>query len=656
MGLARARGLGETWLLAHAAGLRSGVTRLADIGGLGGLGLPVFQAVRPFSRSMTVSLGKGSSTLAAKVSAMLEAAEFACAEALPWPGRTTPLDRLPGHVQRCWSGSRPPLGIDLDPARPRGWVGGHSLDSGQPMPMPWDLLSLDFTRRPLEFAASSVGLATGNTRDEALLAALGELVEHDLMARFQDLRPRDRLALQIDVASIADPRFACELRRVTAAGFTPRLWSLGHNHGIAAIFCALFAPEPMLDGMTPAAGSACHPDAATAALAALREAVQGRAALVAGARDDFVLAHYTDGRRLAGALAMTTLALREGQLAWTGVPTRDCPSAEHGVILLRETIARLTPLPVVVFDHPPPVPGLHIVHTIAPGLRHSSRRRRFHANGGRRRISPQARCIPPSRGRAVLFAGPSIAGLRAPQLIDLCAPAVCGDLAALLADPPAAVGLVDGYFGIAPSVWHKEILDLLARGVRVLGAASIGAIRAAELADAGMEGVGAIYAAYRSGAIERDDAVMVLQAPADFAFAPLTLPLVDAEHVLHGIACNAQERRMMQRIVRVMAYDTRTWQRCLYAYRARTGRDFPVSLAELSRAPSLKQLDAGLLMQRLQEAARDRVNRLACPRPPMTNHYLTMVARTPGCADRDRELQSPDDFEPAAATRSRSIQ
>jgi ribosomal protein S12 methylthiotransferase accessory factor YcaO len=559
---------------------------------------------------------------------MLEAAELACAEGLPLPPRKMPLQGLAEAVRRCWAGQRSALAIDLDPTLARGWVEGRLLGSGLPMPMPWDLLSLDFTRPVLEFPAVSAGLATGNTREEALLTALCELVEHDAMARFEQMRPRDRRALQIDAGSIADAGLLRDLGRVSSLGFMPRLWSVGQHHGIAAIACVLFAAEPMLDRMTPSAGTACHPEAATAARAALREAVQGRAALVAGARDDIVPEHYIDGRDRTFALAMATLALEDGPLAWTSVPTTDCGSMQHGVRLLEEVIGRLTPLPVVLFDHPHPVPGLHVVHALAPGLLHRSRRRRARRTEAPRRVASQTNTAPPARGRAVLFAGPSIAGLAMPPELVLRPPAICGDLAALIADPPGAVGLVDGHFGIAPSVWHKEILDLLARGVRVLGAASLGAIRAAELADAGMEGVGTIYAAYRSGAIERDDAVMLLQAPADYDFAPLTLPLVDAEHALHGIECGPRERRMMQRIVRTMPYEIRTWPRCLDAYRERTGAHFPVSLKALSRAPSLKQHDAALLVAQLSHAARNPRVRPACEPPPLTTHYLKLLARS----------------------------
>ena len=57
-----------------------------------------------------------------------------------------------------------------------------------------------------------------------------------------------------------------------------------------------------------------------------------------------------------------------------------------------------------------------------------------------------------------------------------------------------AILIVDGEFGQSLSVWHKEILHALHRGIRVVGASSMGALRAAELDRFGMEGVGEIYA------------------------------------------------------------------------------------------------------------------------------------------------------------------
>src|SRR4051812_20202893 len=60
-----------------------GITRVANVTGLDRLGVPVLMAIRPNSRSLTVSQGKGVETDAAWVSGVMEAIELAHAEAPP---------------------------------------------------------------------------------------------------------------------------------------------------------------------------------------------------------------------------------------------------------------------------------------------------------------------------------------------------------------------------------------------------------------------------------------------------------------------------------------------------------------------------------------------------------------------------------------------
>ena len=61
------------------------------------------------------------------------------------------------------------------------------------------------------------------------------------------------------------------------------------------------------------------------------------------------------------------------------------------------------------------------------------------------------------------------------------------------------IGIVDGYFEYVAPVWHKEILYALSSGCTVLGAASMGALRACECAAFGMRGIGRIFEDYREG-------------------------------------------------------------------------------------------------------------------------------------------------------------
>ncbi|MCK5364697.1 MAG: hypothetical protein KAR22_17095, partial [Gammaproteobacteria bacterium] len=119
-----------------------------------------------------------------------------------------------------------------------------------------------------------------------------------------------------------------------------------------------------------------------------------------------------------------------------------------------------------------------------------------------------------------VFVGPTLSVEDASAVLDAVylPPVQQGDIyrvATLL--NPSAIGIIDGYFQQVPSVWHKEILWAMARGVHVFGSASMGALRAAELEPFGMQGVGRIFEAYRSGvfapyfgeAFEDDDEVAV---------------------------------------------------------------------------------------------------------------------------------------------------
>lgn len=204
--------------------------------------------------------------------------------------------------------------------------------------------------------------------------------------------------------------------------------------------------------------------------------------------------------------------------------------------------------------------------------------------------------------RTILFAGPSLPeGAQVAPSIEVRPPARCGDLIRALAERPAAIALVDGVFEVAPSVWHKEILAVLAAGVPVYGAASLGALRAAELDRFGMIGVGAIYAAYRDGSIEDDAAVMVSHAPAELGHRPLTLALVDAEASLNAAALGPAERAGLLAAARRLNFRERSWPAVLAAYRDRAGAAAAARASQeiAAAAFSQKERDVAALLERL---------------------------------------------------------
>lgn len=123
--------------------------------------------------------------------------------------------------------------------------------------------------------------------------------------------------------------------------------------------------------------------------------------------------------------------------------------------------------------------------------------------------------------KTIVFLGPTLSITEAqthlPDAIFL-PPIQCGDIIRQLSERPKAMAIIDGCFEQYASVWHKEILLALDEGIPVYGASSMGALRAAELADFGMIGVGKIFDDFFHERLRDDDEVTVIHGPAQDGF------------------------------------------------------------------------------------------------------------------------------------------
>lgn len=167
----------------------------------------------------------------------------------------------------------------------------------------------------------------------------------------------------------------------------------------------------------------------------------------------------------------------------------------------------------------------------------------------------------------LVFVGPTIPAGDVIALLPgvRCAPpARMGDVHAAVRKGARSIGIIDGYFEVVPAVWHKEILWALSRGVRVYGAASMGALRAAEMASHGMVGVGEIYRGYRDSTLFDDDEVALLHGPAETGYAPASVPLVNIRATLQAALTDGiVDRAAVDRIVaemRTVHYPERTFE------------------------------------------------------------------------------------------------
>jgi hypothetical protein len=225
----------------------------------------------------------------------------------------------------------------------------------------------------------------------------------------------------------------------------------------------------------------------------------------------------------------------------------------------------------------------------------------------------------------VVFLGPTLSSQEARRHLaaTYLPPAAQGDVFRVAREHPTAIGIVDGYFDRVPAVWHKEILWAMAEGIHVFGAASMGALRAAELESFGMVGVGAIYEAFRSGALEDDDEVAVAHGDSSSGYRVASEAMVNIRATLRaatsaGVLGEAARVRL-ENAAKSLFYPDRSFAR-LFAMAQREGvsphdvEDLKVFVA--SHRVDEKRSDALLLLDAIGRRVSD------APRPSPVAYTL----------------------------------
>jgi hypothetical protein len=167
---------------------------------------------------------------------------------------------------------------------------------------------------------------------------------------------------------------------------------------------------------------------------------------------------------------------------------------------------------------------------------------------------------------ALIFAGPSLPPALRPSdpALQWRPPVKQGEVYEAVLSRPAIIGIVDGYFEVTPTVWHKEILWAMAQGIHVYGSASIGALRAAELHPFGMVGIGRVFAAYRDGILCDDDEVAVLHGPEELGYPAVTEAMVNIRATLdQTVAEGVIESQLASRLTEIgktLFYKERSWE------------------------------------------------------------------------------------------------
>lgn len=282
-GTHRERSLASTLQLAEGVLGAVGVSRVAQISGLDALDMPVYNTIRPLAEpnNLTVTCGKGISDEAARASAAMEAVERHSGERGERHGvygtrsevlslaRVLHPTRLILDRRHEWNES-----VSLE------WWPCRDLVRGDVVLVPAAAVFTPYKLAPKLIGGFSDGLASGNSITEAALHGAYELIERDSTA----LGESSHIACRMDLDTLPEAVQPL-LRTLDRLDIECMVMCFESEFGIPTFFAYLddhAAANPWLIN----GGAGCHLDPGVAALRALTEAVQSRASVVSGGRED----------------------------------------------------------------------------------------------------------------------------------------------------------------------------------------------------------------------------------------------------------------------------------------------------------------------------------------------------------------------------------
>jgi len=251
------------------------------------------------------------------------------------------------------------------------------------------------------FYTSTNGLASGNTRVDAVCHALCEVIERDatgLAMAKADVKPAVAAILAdmgFDAGWSAEPGkaplislrglprpAAALVRKLQRAGLEVELFDLTSATGIATIACTISEPQGLPTVMNACSGCGTHPDARIELTRALTEAAQTRLTGIQGGRED--LPDHVPAR---GAAPVEAKHGSGHTISFDEIASYQHPSVNDDVEFIIERMRQSGFEQVVVVDITREEVGIPAVRAIVP---RSEAWTLYFADGGRASPGPRA--------------------------------------------------------------------------------------------------------------------------------------------------------------------------------------------------------------------------------------------------------------------------
>ncbi len=359
-GTIRARTPEQTLTIIQPYIQKAGITRIANLTYLDSIGIPVYTCFRPTSKNLSTSQGKGLTDNLAKCSAYMEGIEHYYSEQIkPDLIRVLTDTKDPQFV----TPTRLPRGM-LNYPRPTQkiseWSRGKSLLTDCHGYAPTHYLNFDLSSAHVEdgmFRKSTTGLASGNTKTEALCHSLYEIIERHCMQRFEKASHQHKLKRMINIASIDNPYAQALLERLQAQHIDLVIFELGSPFKVPSYHC-IIADENPFRKLGHYSGSGSHFNKGIALCRAITEAIQSRLTYIAGSRDDMFPKDYKatwQPLKFTGAKDYHRLL---DNPSW---------SLDQQYQNLLERLQALKH-EALIFEHTNSLDSISVVHTLVPGL------------------------------------------------------------------------------------------------------------------------------------------------------------------------------------------------------------------------------------------------------------------------------------------------
>ncbi|CDZ77635.1 putative methanogenesis marker protein 1 [Legionella massiliensis] len=347
------------------------ISRVANITGLDHLGVPTYVAIRPAAKLLTSAQGKGLTHNLAKISAIMESIEGWHCENMAPPelfgsyqdlSEEYPLLELHPHINHgpfAWENI---ANLEVP------WGKGLELLSGKAIYFPYTTFNVNTTYfRPgyRYFPPTTNGLASGNTREEAICHALFEVLERDFTVENLMLSRQK----QVDLSSISSPHLLSLLSSIAAADLRLEVWDISTRLNIPAYLAILHNPDELRNvGMMM--GTGAHFSSVVALSRAITEAIQARLTIISGSRDDQTPRVYRKIKLVRGDFDEIFAKTKVEKMPFFETKIAENFSFSQCLDNLLNILQANGFKQIIVYDHTREEFAIPVVHVMVPGLRY----------------------------------------------------------------------------------------------------------------------------------------------------------------------------------------------------------------------------------------------------------------------------------------------